>query len=384
MASNIIDKFDTDTDNESFSSESESDESSSEDEEEVVVPLPPRTGGLRTRGGLHGCNARTNVQEQQWQEKIIDPEIPQFSGYPGVSQYIPRNVTMLGCVKLFLTDELIEMIVEETNRYATQFINREDIPSSSRVNDWKSITNEEFLNFLALTLLMGMNGKRSIPDYWSTNPLYYNSTFSLTMSRDRYQLILKFLHFSDNEQIDKEDRLYKVRPICEYLVHRFQAIYTPEKEISIDEQLMLHKGHLNFKQYVPNKRAKFGIKIFSPCDNSGYLWNSEVYAGKNKVLSKNAISLEQLVGKSGAVVLRLMKPLLGRGYRLFIDNWYTSYHLYRNLLDEKTVACGTLRKNRANLPLSFASEKLKRGETRYISHENMTALRYMDKKDVYV
>jgi len=37
MASNIIDKFDTDTDNESFSSESESDESSREGEGEVVV-----------------------------------------------------------------------------------------------------------------------------------------------------------------------------------------------------------------------------------------------------------------------------------------------------------------------------------------------------------
>jgi len=123
---------------------------------------------------------------------------------------------------------------------------------------------------------------------WSKNPLFYNSTFPAAMSRNRYQLIHKFLHFADNEDADKDDRLHKIRYVVDYLITKFQEVYTLEREVCIDEQLLLYKGNLNFKQYIPNKRAKFGIKIFSLCDicdRSGYLWNSEVYVGNNKFLS---------------------------------------------------------------------------------------------------
>jgi len=57
-------------------------------------------------------------------------------------------------------------------------------------------------------------------------------------------------------------------------------VYIPEDHISIDEELLLWKGNLSFKQYIPMKRAQLGIKMFSLCENSGYLWNSFVYLGK--------------------------------------------------------------------------------------------------------
>lgn len=61
---------------------------------------------------------------------------------------------------------------------------------------------------------------------------------------------------------------------------RFKSAYIPDKNISIDEELMLWKGRLAFKQYIPNKRSRFGIKFFSLCDTTRYLWNSFVYLGK--------------------------------------------------------------------------------------------------------
>ena len=75
---------------------------------------------------------------------------------------------------------------------------------------------------------------------------------------------------------------------------KFKSVYTPDKHIAIDEELLLWKERLGFKQYIPNKRARFGIKMFSVCEVSGYLWNSFVYVGKmlkrqlkNKPLSRN-------------------------------------------------------------------------------------------------
>ena len=53
------------------------------------------------------------------------------------------------------------------------------------------------------------------------------------------------------------------------LINKFQECYYPSKNISIDKQLILHKGHLGFSQYLPLKRARFGIKAFSLCDDKG-------------------------------------------------------------------------------------------------------------------
>ena len=127
---------------------------------------------------------------------------------------------------------------------------------------------------------------------------------------------------------------------------------------------MLHKGRVGFKQYIPNKRARFGIKMFSLCDEQGYLWNSEVYTGKSDTTSDTS---SHDLGKSGEVVVRLIRPLLNKGYHLYIDNYYTSPNLLEYLFDNKTLACGTLRKNRGKFPLDFMSMKLNRGDVLYLS-----------------
>jgi len=146
------------------------------------------------------------------------------------------------------------------------------------------------------------------------------------MSRNRYQLITKFLHFADNTnwnpKDEQRDRLYKIRPVLRYLVDKFQKVYVPSKNISIDEQLLLHKGNLYFKMYIPNKRSRFGIKFFSLCDETGYLYNTECYAGKNSYEKEQPIpEAHGPLGKSGQVVMRLIKDLLGKGHHLYIDNW---------------------------------------------------------------
>ncbi|MEO0684629.1 MAG: hypothetical protein AAFY76_06160 [Cyanobacteria bacterium J06649_11] len=201
----------------------------------------------------------------------------------------------------------------------------------------------------------------------------------------RYQLISKFLHFADNTYYDPNDktrdRLYKVRPVIDYFNETFKELYTPGQRISIDEQLLLHKGNLHFKQYIPNKRSRFGIKFFSLCDETGYLYSTEVYVGKNNI---NDGDLENKhLGKTGQVVMRLMEPLLDKGYRLFVDNWYTSFALFKRLADHQTPACGTVRKNRARFPTSFVSKKLKSGECLYVSQDNVLGMRLHDKRDVF-
>ena len=59
--------------------------------------------------------------------------------------------------KMFFDDELIELIVRETNNYAAQKIQaRSFIPLRSRLRDWTSVTTDEIYVVLALFMLMGI------------------------------------------------------------------------------------------------------------------------------------------------------------------------------------------------------------------------------------
>ena len=54
----------------------------------------------------------------------------------------------------------------------------------------------------------------------------------------------------------------------------------PEDNITVDESLIKYKGHLSFRQYLPSKSTKQGIKIHSHCEAStGYMCNFQVYTG---------------------------------------------------------------------------------------------------------
>ena len=178
---------------------------------------------------------------------------------------------------------------------------------------------------------------------WSTNPLIKTPMFNEIMSRNRFQ---DFLHFNDNFNYNpndpNRDRLYKVRLLIEYLVWKFKLVYTPSREISIDEELMLWKGRLQFKQYIPNKRSRFGIKFFSLCEASGYLWNSYVYLGKQNNIPADEADLNKKLGISGAVVPKLMSELYNKGYHVYMDNWYTSEKLFLHLEENGTAACGSM------------------------------------------
>ena len=130
--------------------------------------------------------------------------------------------------------------------------------------------------FIGLLLAMGIVKKPHIEDYWSTDPILSTPVFNDTMSRDRFELLLKLWHFSNNEEMTEGDRVFKLRAVCDRLLEQFQAAYIPGKELSIDESMVLWRGRLMFRQYIPGKRHKYGVKIYMLCATSGYVWNARV------------------------------------------------------------------------------------------------------------
>lgn len=333
----------------------------------------PRTrGGRGARGGF-GINV-----PDDWVDDDEEPKVFDFTANAGIKHNIPAGANPLDYFKLFIDDEIVQQIVTETNKYAVHLKNN-DNSANSRLKHWKDTNSKEITEFLSLLMLMGHMKKPTIEEYWSTNPMLSTPFFGQVMSYNRFCLLLRCFHLCDNTMQPPGDRLYKIRHIIQLLVGKFQQVYIPDENISIDESLMLWKGRLIFKQYIPSKRARYGIKLFLLCESStGYVWCFFVYTGKDTEL--------QGEGPCGQrVVMTLLEKLKDKGYKLFLDRWFTSISLAEELMKVKTNVAGTIKRKSKNLPKVLTGKKC-------LNHLNLKSRRrndvrvfgWKDKRDVFL
>ncbi|GBP91137.1 PiggyBac transposable element-derived protein 4 [Eumeta japonica] len=59
-------------------------------------------------------------------------------------------------------------------------------------------------------------------------------------------------------------------------------LYYPEADLSIDESMVLWRGRLVFRQYIKNKKHKYGVKLYELCESSGIVMKIRVYKGKSE------------------------------------------------------------------------------------------------------
>ncbi|GFV79630.1 piggyBac transposable element-derived protein 4 [Trichonephila clavipes] len=242
-----------------------------------------------------------------------------------------------------LTDEILAVLVEETNRYAFDLLNLHGESSDKRkhASSWKPTDENEILKFLGLILLMGHIEKDSLRDYWTTDNLIETPIFREVMPRDRFLMILKFLHFSDNSLKESRDsptydRLWKIRKVFDFFNRIFKEVYDPTENLSFDEVILKFKGRVLFKQYIPKKRKQWGLKMYKIADATGYTYDMRVYLGKDK---KENLS----TSASYNVVYTMTDCMKGKGHKDFMDNFFSSPELFRDLLKERSInSCGTV------------------------------------------
>uniref|UniRef100_A0A1B6E873 Uncharacterized protein n=1 Tax=Clastoptera arizonana TaxID=38151 RepID=A0A1B6E873_9HEMI len=297
-----------------------------------------------------------------------------FSGVSGLRVPVPGN-DPADYFFLLLDDVFLESIVRETNKYALKTFCGPETTPQSRITRWKDITVEELKIFLGLMIHTGTIRINRLQDYWKTDEMFDLKYFRKHMSRDRFMLILRCLHFSHHDEDNTENRLHKVQPVIDYFNQKMKDVYYPSKELSIDEALMLWRGRLVFRQYIQNKRHRYGIKFYCLNEPQGLTMNVLVYNGAND---------QQVGGKGHAskVVMKLMRGYLDKGHSLYMDNYYNSFLLSAQLLANCTYSTGTLQKNRLFLPEEVTKANLQRGETIQRYAEGICVGKWKDKRDV--
>lgn len=294
---------------------------------------------------------------------------------PGNTSYSKDVTTPLDSWLLIFDKDMIKIIVDSTNIYIDSI--REQF---ARERDSKA-TNESEIKALIGLLYIGGVHKAShvnVKDLWATDGTGMD-IFRKTMSKNRFLFLLRCLRFDnihDRQSRRLLDKLAPIRELFEKFVQNCQKAYTIGEYVTIDEKLEPFRGRCSFKQYMPKKPAKYGIKIFALVDaRVFYTYNLEIYAGKQP---DGPFKME-----NGAreIVKRLIGPLYNSGRNLTIDNWYMGYQLSQELLKKKITVVGTMRKNKREIPPEFLMKKREVYSSLFGFQKETTILSYVPKKN---
>lgn len=312
-----------------------------------------------------------------WLSDPPDVNYTEFSATSGL-KCIPEGSEPIDYFNFLVTDVFFDVIVEETNAYALEiFLNQTS--DSSRITYWVDTNKEELKIFFGLLFHMGTIRLSRLEDYWKTSRLFNIPFFRENMSRNRFMLIFRALHFTRNPKEGEpipHNRLYKIQSILSYFNSKMEEIYEPSRNLSIDESMVLWRGRLLFRQYIKNKRHKYGVKTYMLTEPWGFIHRIMVYSGQGHDISDNLSHTE-------FVVHNLMNGLFYKGRSLFMDNYYNSVHLSKQLLEKKTFVTGTLRSNRKFNPKDVINKTLKKGESIYrYTKDGICVLKWKDKRDI--
>uniref|UniRef100_A0A1A9ZX35 DDE_Tnp_1_7 domain-containing protein n=1 Tax=Glossina pallidipes TaxID=7398 RepID=A0A1A9ZX35_GLOPL len=320
--------------------------------------------------------SETNAMCDVWTELEQCPPYFKFRGEPrGLN--LPAKLRTPGeLIDLFLSEEFINMMVQKTNNYAAKVIKKKGmLGNSSRFLDWKETNCEEMRKFWALLLHMGIINLPSVQHYWNTSHLYRLPFWKSNMTRNRFQILLRFLHFSD--KVGRTNtKLHKIESLIKHFNSTMERLYNPDKDLIIDDPMIMWRGRLTFRQDIKkNKKPKFGVKLYELCESNGAIIRILVDCGKSDPLVNGR-------NYTTSVVLSLMDGFLDKGYAVYMDSFYTSVALASTLSLRTTHICGTLRSSRQGNPKELIKQKLKKGEHNWKRSGTVVVCKWRDRRHI--
>lgn len=244
---------------------------------------------------------------------------------------------------------------------------------------WETIDMTTLHAYFGLLLLAGVYRSygECITQLWDENNgrQIFRKTMSIKMFK-KIQGCIRFDDKSDRPQRSVRDKLAPIRNVFDKWNNNLKTLYTPNKFLTVDEQLIPFRGRCPFRQYIPSKPAKYGIKMWFLCDSQNYYaYNTQVYVGRDR----NCRS-ERNQGQR--VVLDLCEGIVDRN--VTCDNFFTSYKLAEELQKQHMTIVGTIRKNRVEIPPTLVQLKRKPVySTEFVYEHKLQAilLSYIPKKN---
>ena len=325
--------------------------------------------------------------------------IPDFTGTtPGAADVLPRDAKEIDFFNLFVSDSMItvciindssnpfdfdihflsQAIVDETNSYAERKKREKADPQ------WSPVNFDEIKAFLGIRMYMSIVNLPQTDMYWSQDPVFGNLFIRHVMQRNRFDKISQYFHVADISSNPPRgnplhNKLAHVHPFLEAVRRNCTERYHPHQNVSVDEAMVAFRGRLGFRQYIPSKPCKYGIKVWMRADpHNGYCQDFQVYTGKTGNGKPEG-------GLGARVVKDLVAGIGGKSHIFNCDNFFSSPALFSDLSKDQIFARGTVRQDRKGLPPPglFSKKKLKtQGESVVSQKGILSAVKWQDKKTV--
>lgn len=318
---------------------------------------------------------RKRAEKLTWEQKDIK-ELQLLFPEPNLEGF--RTKSPVELFQLFFTEEIFDLILQETIRYAT-----------SKDPKVQNISKSDIKCFFGILLLSGYAKLPARRMYWQDLNDVHNIAVSESMRRDTFDLLMRYIHFANNEAPTENDKLFKLRLLISKLNENFLNSFVPECQLSYDEAMIRYFGSSGLRQYICNKPIRFGFKVWCLTASSGYLVQFEIYQGRTDRITSREPN-EKRFGKCTAPLIDFIDKLPKYNFSVYFDNLFTSIDLLTFLQTKGIRATGTIRDNQiprnSGLPSKKKQEKEQRGSSSIASNieNNILICQWKDNKVVSI
>ncbi len=264
---------------------------------------------------------------------------------PGVQGEACDAATPVKAFNLFVTDEMLDMIVYHTN----QRIRKKQLTSY-----YSSETDKlEIRALIGLCFARGLLGQNLQRTGLLYKDKYGHHIFSATMAKNHLKFLMSNLGFDDEEtrsQRYHQDRFAACRELFEVFNVNCRSHFVPDDFLAVDETLYPCRNKVSIKQYNKSKPAKYGI-LFKSLNavRVPFTFTTSVYAGKPPA-GEGPYYVQTVLNQVKYLVNNIQQTVSIQGRNISLDRHYTSIDLANWLLSKKITMIGTLQTNRKGIP----------------------------------
>ena len=152
------------------------------------------------------------IFELGWSRDPANVTVIRFASRTGAVSGVAEDGMALDLFSLFVSEELFEKIVEETNRYAQQCILAKPDPK------WKETTLAEMKAYFGLFIYFGIHKLSKTRLFWSSDSALDIPFVKRVMPRERFDKLTQYLHVNNNKNAiprghANHGKLFKIRPL---------------------------------------------------------------------------------------------------------------------------------------------------------------------------
>jgi hypothetical protein len=239
--------------------------------EHIPVLLKPNASTRDLRSGT------TVTIEENDGLPDFTPDNDQIPG-PRVDNVATKSV--LQFFLLFWTYMIIDKFSENTNAFA----------SATEDTRWRPTSRSELCRFFGIVLYLGLLKVPERRNLWDPKTTYFSRFVFQTMTRHRFEAILRNLHWTNTACFTKKeikeknvvDCFWRMADFLDILAASFQKLYRVYQHVNVDEGGIPCKAYHSAIQYNADKPYKWFFKVYMlNCAKTKFLSNFMLSRGRH-------------------------------------------------------------------------------------------------------